>query len=167
MVRVVLTADVRFEGWTAEDWWRFVTLWKPRASPEREPTRPRGALLVIHDGTRIRKMLHTGKGRIDPRHVPEATGAWPVPLGELAETHHASWALAAHVGALDEVMERFGARARRHDDLTAQALSLVGIVRDMLAEGKVDSWPRRLRRGSAASDVGKQRTIESRSGGSP
>jgi hypothetical protein len=42
-------------------------------------------------------------------------------------------------------MDRFGARARRSDDLIAQALTLVSIVRDMLAEGAIDGWPRRLR----------------------
>ena len=41
------------------------------------------------------------------------------------KAHHASWALGMRLGALDEVMERFGARARRGDDLTAQALLLV------------------------------------------
>jgi hypothetical protein len=135
----VLTADVRFEGWTADDWERFIHLWKPRAPPEREANRPRGGLLVIFDRSRVRKMLHTGKGRVDP------APSWPVPLSELAAHQHASWALAAHAGALDELMERFGARARRSDDLSTQAISLVSIVREMLSEGAIDSWPRRLR----------------------
>ncbi len=34
---------------------------------------------------------------------------------------------------------------RRGDDLTVQALLLVGIVRDMIAEGAIASWPQRLR----------------------
>jgi hypothetical protein len=74
----VLTADVRFEGWTADDWFRFLHLWKPRASPDREPTRPRGGLFVVHDGVRVRKLLHTRRGRLEP------TGKWPRPLAELA-----------------------------------------------------------------------------------
>lgn len=135
----VLTADVRFEGWTVEDWGRFLHLWKPRADASVEPTRARGGLIVIHDGSRVRKLLHTHHGRID------APGPWPASLALLAETHHASWAVGAHVGALDELMERFGAQARRGDDLTAQTLSLVGIARDMLVEGAVESWPRRLK----------------------
>jgi hypothetical protein len=135
----VLTADVRFEGWTAEDWGRFLHLWQPRVVPANEPARALGGLIVIHDGARIRKMLHTRTGRV------KASGAWPAPLAELAETHRASWTVAAHFGALDELMERFGAQARRGDDLTVQALSLLGIARDMLVEGAVDTWPRRLR----------------------
>lgn len=139
----MLTADVRFEGWTTEDWRRFLHLWKPRAeNVEDEPGRPRGGLIAIHDGAAIRKLLHTGKGRVDP---PVPVNEERVPLAELASQHHASWALAAHRGALDEVMERFGARSRRGDDLTTQALRLIGIVREMMLEGAIESWPRRLR----------------------
>jgi hypothetical protein len=57
----------------------------------------------------------------------------------------ASWALAAHVDALGEVMERFGSRARRTDDIVDQALSIAAVVREMMTEGSIESWPRRLR----------------------
>jgi hypothetical protein len=99
----VLTADVRFEGWTATDWTRFLNLWKPRATPEQEAHRPRGGIIAIHDGARVRKLLHTMTGRVEPSHAH-----WPMPLAELAEEHHASWALVAHFGALEEVMEEDG-----------------------------------------------------------
>jgi len=137
----VLTADARFEGWTADDWQRFLALWAPHP-PAHVPTAgvgtPRGGLFVVHDGVHVRKLLHTQKGRL-PLTVP-----WPTPLPTLAESHHASWVIAGKLGALDEVMERFGARARRSDDLLAQALSLVGIVREMTGEGILERWPRRL-----------------------
>jgi hypothetical protein len=139
IVRVVLTSDVRFEGWTAEDWERFLALWKPAPAPDVGVAEPHGGLFAIHDGSQIKKLLHSTKGRIPP------TTDWPVPLEELARTHGASWVLAAHLGALDEVMERFGARARRTDDLVSQALSVVGIVREMMTEGAIERWPRRLR----------------------
>lgn len=41
-------------------------------------------------------------------------------------------------------MERFGARARRGDDFLDQALTIVAIVREMLVEGAIEAWPRRL-----------------------
>lgn len=134
----MLTQDVRFEGWTTETWTRFIHLWKPRATPDREATRPRGGVIAIHEGGRLRKLLHTRTGRLDPR------GAWPIPLPELAEAHHASWVLSAHAGALEEVMERFGARLTRNDDLTAQMVHVVTIVSEMLREGVIERWPRRL-----------------------
>lgn len=113
-------------------------LWKPRATPDREPTRPRGGVIAIHEGGELRKLLHTRTGRLDPR------GSWPVPLSELAEVHHASWAIAARRGALEEVMERFGARLKRSDDLTSQSLLVVAIAREMIQEGEIESWPKRL-----------------------
>jgi hypothetical protein len=152
----VLTHDVRFEGWTTEDWLRFLRLWQPRAAPEREPTRPRGGVIVVHEDGEVLKLLHTRLGRLEPAASappPSQAGAraialsagHPSALGPLAHAHHASWALSMRLGALDEVMERLGARIRRGDDLTAQSLLLVSIVRDMIAEGHIASWPQRLR----------------------
>jgi hypothetical protein len=152
----LLTHDVRFEGWTTEDWLRFLRLWQPRAAPEKEPTRPRGGVIVVHEEGEVLKLLHTRLGRLDPSAgAPPASQAGaraialsaghPSALGPLAHAHNASWALSMRLGALDEVMERLGARVRRGDDLTAQSLLLVSIARDMIAEGHIASWPQRLR----------------------
>ncbi len=151
----MLTPDARFEGWTADDWTRFLHLWKPRATPEREPTRPRGGVIAIHDGRRVRKLLHTNRGRLDVQGV-----AWPMPLSELAAKSSASWALSAHVGALDEIMERAGARARRGQDLAQQALDLVAIAQEMIAEGAIDHWPRRLRGVPTPNDAMVRRAMD-------
>ena len=150
----MLTADVRFEGWTTESWTRFLDLWKPRATPDREPTRPRGGVIAVHEDGRLRKLVHTKTGRLDPR------GAWPVPLPELAEAHHASWALSARVGALEDMMERFGARLRRHDDITSQALLVVAIVREMIQEGAIERWPKRLQGVPPPSEAMVRRAVD-------
>src|SRR5204862_48384 len=92
----------------------------------------------------VRKVLHTAKGRIDPPPPPSGDES-RMPLAEIAALHRVSWGMSAHLGALDEVMERFGARARRGDDLTAQTLLLVHIVRELILEGAIELWPRRLR----------------------
>jgi hypothetical protein len=156
LARVLLTRDVRFEGWTTDEWIRFLRLWQPRATPEREPTRPRGGVVAVHEDGHVLKLVHTMHGRLDPRaESPPADQAdaralalrtgQPSALGQLARAHRASWALGMRLGALDEVMERFGARARRGDDLTAQSLLIVGIVREMIGEGAITTWPQRLR----------------------
>ena len=66
LARDVLTPDVRFEGWTTQDWIRFTRLWQPRATPDREPTRPRGGVIVVHEDGQVLKLLHTKHGRLDP-----------------------------------------------------------------------------------------------------
>jgi hypothetical protein len=134
----VLTADVRFEGWTTETWTRFLHLWKPRAAPEREATRPRGGVIALYDETRVRKLLHTRKGRLDPNI------RWPAPLAEIVPEHEGSWGLSAQIGTLDDVMEEFGARTRRHDDLLAQSLKLITIFREKIVAGEMEFWPQRL-----------------------
>src|SRR2546423_4392614 len=122
----MLTKDVRFEGWTADDWGRLLSLW--RSSPENgSATGAAGGLLVIHGGGRVRKMLHTQKGRIE-----KEGQTWPVPLADMAAKHGARWVLAAPSGGLEKIAERFGARSRREDDLSSQARLLLEIVRELV-----------------------------------
>jgi hypothetical protein len=135
---VMFTADVRFEGWTTETWGRFIDLWKPRAEPAIEATRPRGGVVAVVDGGRIVKLIHTRKGRI----VPDI--AWPMPLAELTQQHGGSWGLLIARGALDEVSEQFGARVKREHDLVAQSLILVNIVREQMLAKTIEFWPARL-----------------------
>ena len=146
----MLTPDVRFEGWTAEDWMRFVQVWSPQRDPAKAPSL--GGLVVIHDGSRVVKALHTIRGRVEPG------AAWPTPLADLAKTEVASWALAAELGALEEVMERYGARTKRGDDMIVQELSLVGIGRELMLEGMIESWPQRLRGVPVPSEAVVRRT---------
>lgn len=139
----MLTPDARFEGWTPTDWSRFLSVFRVAAAPAGETPAndeaPRGGLVLVHDCGRVRKALHTLDGRVDP-----LTITWPRALSELAQEHRAAWVWALHVGALEELMERFGARARRGDDALSQALVFFGAFRELLAEGAVASWPRRL-----------------------
>lgn len=137
----MLAPDVRFEGWASRDWERFLALWKPRADAHREATRPRGGVVVIYDGARVVKLVHTARGRIDPRTLGDVPD---VSLAELASAHHASWALAMEVGALDQLMERWSATLEPADDLLEQGLKLAETVRALIQEGRIRSHPRRL-----------------------
>ncbi|CAN5734850.1 hypothetical protein BH09MYX1_BH09MYX1_48270 [soil metagenome] len=148
----MLTPDVRFEGWTAEDWMRFVEVWSPQRDVARAPSL--GGLIVIHDGAKLVKILHTVRGRVAPG------GTWPTPLAELAKENEASWAVAGELGALEEVMERYGARTKRGDDMIVQALSLVGIVRELMLEGKIETWPQRLRGVPVPSETVVRRSLD-------
>ena len=135
----MLTLDVRFEGWTATDWVRFLSLFRaPAPGGAGTEAPPPGGILAIHEDGRLRKLLHTRAGRLDPRNHP-----WPMPPAELAERHGASWALLLRSGALETLMERFGARARQGDDVFLQALVLTQIARELMGEGGVEVWPPR------------------------
>jgi len=140
----VLSADVRFEGFTTTDWTRVLSLFVPRrASGEpRSPERPRGGVVAAHRGGRLIKLVHTEVGRL---RLDDAMADWPLPAEELARRHHASWALALEAGTLEQIMESFGARSRRGDDITAQAIHLALCVREETLAGHIDLWPARLR----------------------
>jgi hypothetical protein len=134
----MLTKDVRFEGWTTEDWSRLLSLWKSSGEPGAPP---RGGLIVIHAQGRVRKILHTVRGRIEKDGV-----AWPSPLSTLAAEHGARWVLSSPTGGLENIAERFGARCRREDDLASQARLMLGILKELVEAGTIEIWPNRIDR---------------------
>jgi hypothetical protein len=140
----VLSADVRFEGFTATDWTRVLTLFRPRrqASELRDPTRPRGGVVAVHAGGRLRKLVHTEVGRL---RLDEAQRIFPCSPEALARAHHASWGAILEHGTLEAVMDRFAERTRRGDDITAQAITIAHVVREEFLAGHIQLWPHRLR----------------------
>lgn len=130
----MLHHDVRFEGWDVHDWQRLLSALRRPASriPSDEPS---GGLFVLHDGARVHKLLHSDAGRL-----PCADGALR-PLPELCAEHRARWGVSLHDGALEELMERVGARVGRGDDLVDQALAFVTTAQRMGREGAIATHP--------------------------
>lgn len=150
----MLTADVRFEGFSIEDWNRLLGLAQPRSTSDVGLFR-RG-VIVLHDRGQVLKALHTHHGRIAPARVaalwPSTHGATaqqsqtsPANLARVARAFQGDWVIAMQVGAFDEVMERFGARMRREDDLTSQTLKMAECVCELMDEGALALWPSRVR----------------------
>jgi hypothetical protein len=139
----VLSTDVRFEGFTQSDWSRFLSLFRPRVTTgsERDPERPQGGIVAIVGAGKLRKLVHTQAGRL---RLEDCASSWPLSVEELARRHHASWGMTLEVGALENVMERFGAKLRRGDGLTAQLILLVSLLREEMLAGRIDVWPARL-----------------------
>lgn len=139
----MLSPDVRFEGFTATDHKRFLSLFRPaRASGEKgDAERPRGGIVLLRDERGPRKLLHTKVGRLRLEDVRED---WPLTAEELARRHDASWAFIVEMGALERIMDRFGTQCRRGDDLTVQTLLLLSVARAELLAGALELWPSRL-----------------------
>ena len=140
----MLSADVRFEGFTATDWTRFLSLFRPRrpASEQRDPERRRGGVVAVHAGGRLLKLVHTEVGRL---RLDDAQRAFPCRAEALALSHHASWSAVIEAGTLEAIMDRFAERSRRGDDITAQTVTLLQIAREEALAGRVELWPGRLR----------------------
>jgi hypothetical protein len=140
----VLSADVRFEGFTATDWTRVLSLFRPRraVSEQRDPSRPRGAVIAVHAAGKLRKLVHTEVGRL---RLDDAQRSFPCSAEALARSHHASWAAILEAGTLETIMDRFAERTRRGDDIAAQTITLTQVARDELVAGHIQLWPHRLR----------------------
>ena len=139
----MLSADVRFEGFTHEDWSRTLSLFRPRtpSGQARDEARPQGGIVCVADGNRPVKLLHTQAGRL---RLDDVLPAWPLGPEELALRHSASWAVVLQAGALDELLDEFGRRLTAEDDLTSQTILFVTLIREQLEKGKLAYHPRRL-----------------------
>jgi hypothetical protein len=131
----MLARDVRFEGFTAEDWSRLVSIGKD-THPDGSVAAA-GGLFIVHDGRRTIKVLHTTRGLLPA--VP-----WPAPLARLAAGHDARWVVAAQARGLRALGERFARRLRRNDGLAVQGMLAATILRELTAEGIVGVWPQWL-----------------------
>lgn len=140
----MLSADVRFEGFTTTDWTRVVSLFQPRREDDRprDPNRPRGGVVAVHARGKLVKLFHTEVGRL---RLEDAAQISPLRAESLARQNHASWAIAIDMGTLERIMDAFGARSRRGDDVTLQILSFLQIAQEELLLGSIDLWPLRLR----------------------
>lgn len=139
----MLAPDVRFEGFNATDWTRVLSLFQPRraSGAERDPDRPRGLVVAVHSRGKLWKLVHTKVGRL---RLDDAQRDWPLSAEELARRNVASWAISIEAGALERVMERFGARARRGDDLVVHLVTMAELLQAEVLAGRIEVWPNRL-----------------------
>ena len=133
----MLTRDVRFEGFTAEDWTRLMRLMQPGPQMSSDSPSPKsGGVIAVTSGKKLRKLISTRNRRLDPQ-----VETWPDSLENLAERHGAGWAISIHTGALEEMTDRFGDRLEPGQELLEQAIILAGVLRELEAEGAIQLWP--------------------------
>lgn len=136
----MLARDVTVEDFDSEDWIRIGRIVRgERPSAPGASGGASGGLLLIADGARIVKLLHTVRGRIPAEGVdPESS------LEELARAHGAGWAVRLYPGALRLLSARFAERLERADDFVAQASKLFEVARELEADGAVEVFPSKL-----------------------
>lgn len=139
----MITQDVSFEGFTATDWQRLADVFRApgRAANDAEPDDDAvgGGVVAITTGNRLRKLVHTKRGRLDIQ-----SAEWPMKLPALAGRYDSSWAVELSAGALEELVERFSERLRPRQEYLEQALELARALRELEAEGLVAMWPKRF-----------------------
>ncbi len=139
--------DIRFEGFNARDYKRFLSLFKPERATRKDAeasdaaTAGEGTIVAVHDGEELRKLLHSQAGRL---RLDDVAPHWPLTAASLATRHQARRAVTLKLGAIEEMMDDLGAYARRSDDATTQWLTLATLFRQQVERGNIDVWPKRL-----------------------
>ncbi len=140
----MITQDVSFEGFTATDWRRLAEVFRAPdlddgQPPAKDAVNARGGVVAVTTGNRLRKLLHTQRGRLNL-----STVEWPMKLPELAGRCDASWSIELSSGALEELIERFSERIRPQQAYLEQALELARALRELESEGLIARWPKRF-----------------------
>ncbi len=136
----MITRDVSLDGFTATDWQRLADVFRAPSSPSRTSEgASRGGVVAITTGNRLRKLVHTKRGRLELKHVE-----WPQKLPALAGRFDSSWAVELSAGALEDLVERFSERLRPRQDYFEQALELGKALRELETEGLIAMWPKRF-----------------------
>jgi hypothetical protein len=135
----VLTRDVEVRGFGTESWIRWGRLLRGPTFATGAERRLGGGIVALTTGDRLRKLISTRSGRLDC-----VRQSWPVSLEQLAAEHRARWSLSLEVGAPEALMDRLAARIRPEQEYLEQLLELLGVLRELNAEGMAQTWPRGL-----------------------
>jgi len=165
----VLTADVRFEGFTTQDWTRLAQAFRPN-TPPAPPSEDqaagavvrRGGVVVVTHDERLVKLLSTKSGRVDfsgrqarasgdaessapPSSAPPSSALsafeWPVSLESLAAAFDARWAVELEWGALGTLMDNWASKLSPTHDAFDQAIELIRAAGELETSGGLKAWP--------------------------
>ncbi len=133
---------IHFEGFDAKSWHRIITLFAPgfASRPPFERTlrerTPGGLLLVVYRGDRVLAAIHSHRGRceLDAWRGVEA-------LAKLAEQFDARFAIAIEDGAVELMLDRWGARVDPDEPAREAWLLLIDAVREVVDQKKLFFWP--------------------------
>jgi hypothetical protein len=134
---------MQIEGFDSRSWHRLITLFAPGLASrgpfefELRARQPGGLLLLVWEGDRVVRALHTHRG-------PCAIDRWDGrdAMASLAEAHDARFVLAVEQGAVAVLLDRWGARV--DPDEPARDAWLLGLdaLRELMDEGRLSFWPR-------------------------
>lgn len=131
----MIDRDLRFYGFSAEQWIRLVSLW---TRDDSGATRfGSGSVVVVVDGEGdVSAAFHTERGVIEPStnidmHDPRA----------LCEHYLAARAFVLTDGVMETLVERAAMHVSMRDNYAGQWLGFLQVARDLAAEGKLKTWP--------------------------
>jgi hypothetical protein len=133
---------IHFEGFDAKSWHRIVTLFAPGLAsrpPNEHALRartPGGLLVIVHKDNQVRAAMHSHRGRCD---IAEFHGVASIP--KLAEQWEARFAVVIEEGAVELMLDRWGARVDPEEPALEAWLLLIDAVRELVDENKLYVWP--------------------------
>lgn len=140
----MFTNDLRFEGFTTQDWTRLAKAFRPRPGAESPSDVGGGVVVVTADGRPV-KLLSTRTGRLQlagARGERSVSGLdWPVSLESLAKAFDANWAVELEWAALNDLMDRWADKLTPEHDAFDQVVELLRAAQEVEAAGKLQAWP--------------------------
>lgn len=133
----MLSASLRFTGFDALTWGRFISLFESRRSRASDHRNSYGMVVVVEDDAGAACAAFIGdRGPISASNYRSRTD-----LATLCAEHHVRRGVALKLGAIEELMTRATAQMLRTDDYAGQWLALLGAARELEREGALYFWP--------------------------
>ena len=132
----MLSSNLRVTGYDAVTWYRLVSLFEPRRSPD-DHSDSYGMLVIVEDS--VGQACAAFIGERGPIAAASDPGRGNLP--QLCAQHRVRRAVVLKQGAIEDLTERAAQQLLRTDDYAAQWLALLTAARELEREGALYFWP--------------------------
>lgn len=134
----MIDRDLRFFGFSAEQWIRLVSLWTRDDSSDTAATsRGTGSVVVILDDEGdVCAAFHTERGPIEPSSTIDMRDPRAV-----CEHYLAARSFLIREGAIETLVERAAMQVSMRDNYTGQWIGFLNVMRSLALEDKLLTWP--------------------------
>lgn len=132
----MIDRDLRFGGFSAEQWIRLMSLWTRVPARSSTPSASGTVFVVLDDDNQVISALHTRRGPLEPSAAINMANAQSV-----CEHYAAARAFVLRDGAMEVLVERAAMQTFMRDNYVGQWIGLLNAARSLAADGQIHAWP--------------------------
>jgi hypothetical protein len=139
----MISRDMSFGGFSAEQWVRLLSLWTgddSSSSPDKRPFGSGTVVSILDDEDEVIAAFHTERGPIDATSESNPNVDLSDPRA-LCEAFLAARAFVLREGVAETLVERAAMHVSMRDSYAGQWVAFLNVARGLALEGKLRTWP--------------------------